>query len=660
VGGLLELREMQLEVERLKAENRRLRDELSQWTGGRDETLRLVLDAAPFAVFVEKLDGSIVDCNSAACSMTGYSRKELLNMGAKDLVPPAVARRFPDLIEEEMTTGGFFVESMNLRKGGEPFPVEAASKVIHLQGEPHIIVVVHDITRRKLSEDALVAEKKRLAVTLASIGDGVIATDTSGRVVLMNKVAEELCGWSSQEALGRPLPEVFQIVSEYTGHPAANPVEKVLKSGQVVGMANHTILISRQGRRLPIADSGAPINDRDGVTLGIVLVFRDQSQERNVELELRRAQRMESVGTLAGGMAHDFNNVLTAVMGNISMALRPALPRTRIEDYLAKAERACVRARELTQSLLTFARGGTMKRRSISLKEAVEEAASMAITGSRVSFEALWPEAAPNVLADPLHLSQVVNNIVLNAVQAMPEGGKVTAETALLTLFEENQWSLPAGDYVQLTLSDDGPGIPADVLPRVFDPYFSTKEAGTGLGLASSYSIMRAHHGSISVKSVLGSGAQFTLVLPRSDSEVGVGLDEESGELAVPRRRVLLLDGDSMVRSIGAEMLDELGYSATAVSTPEAALARCREANSEGAPFDAVILSGDAGTGGGKLILGEIISLMPEVFSVVTCNYALDPLISSFRDYGFRSVLTKPFRMAELRQILSGMELSVV
>jgi PAS domain S-box-containing protein len=221
-----------------------------------------------------------------------------------------------------------------------------------------IIGVGRDVTERKKAQEALEDEKERLAVTLRSIGDGVITTDRDGHVNLINKVAEKLTGWAEHSALGQTIEQVFHIVNEQSHERCENPIQKVIESGQIVGLANNTKLIRKDGKEVIIADSGAPIISKEGEVIGVVLVFRDITEKRRMHQEILKIQKLESLGVLAGGIAHDFNNFLTGIIGNLSLVKLDITPQSKIYDSVKNMESAALRAKDLTQQLLTFSRGG--------------------------------------------------------------------------------------------------------------------------------------------------------------------------------------------------------------------------------------------------------------------------------------------------------------
>ena len=350
--------------------------------------------------------------------------------------------------------------------------------------------------------------------TLYSIGDGVITADAEGKVRHLNRAAEALTGWKEEEARGRSVSEVFQIVNAMTRSEVEDLVGCVLRKGIVVEMANHTLLIARDGRERVIADSGSPIRNSAGRTVGVVLVFRDVTLKEKVEKELFKIEKLESLSVLAGGIAHDFNNILTAVLGNISLTEAELPWNTPVREWIKEATRACFRAKHLTQQLLTFAKGGTPIKRLCTGGDLIMEAASFACHGSAVScrYEIardLWP-----IEVDDGQLGQVIQNMVINSVQAMPMGGTITVAAANVTLAKDNRFLLAPGPYLRITVSDEGAGIPQDLLPKIFDPYFTTKQCGSGLGLATCYSIVKNHQGHIDVYSTPGAGTTFETYLP--------------------------------------------------------------------------------------------------------------------------------------------------
>lgn len=346
------------------------------------------------------------------------------------------------------------------KKDNTLFWVEVTLRYTEFSGQRYVIAVVRDINDRRQAEKALAEEKEQLAVTLRSIGDGVITTDISGNIVLLNKVAENLTGWSNKEAAGRPLDEVFHIINEHTRKVCENPATKVISSGQVIGLANHTIMIARDGEERSIADSGAPILDAKSNTIGVVLVFRDVTEKQRLEQEALKARKLESLGVLAGGIAHDFNNILAAILGNINLAINYTDPHESTYALLSEAEKASLRAKDLTQQLLTFAKGGEPVLKTTSIAEIITDSSSFVLRGSNVRCDTWFaPDLLP-VDIDPGQISQVIQNIIINAAHAMPQGGVIDIRCENVLNHHQNFPFLHGDSYIVVTIKDHGGRYP--------------------------------------------------------------------------------------------------------------------------------------------------------------------------------------------------------
>ena len=508
-----------------------------------------------------------------------------------------------------------------------------------------------DISSRKETENALVAEKEQLAVTLRSIGDGVITTDTAGNIVLVNSVAEILTGWSQAEAHGRPLTEVFTIVNEKTRRPCENPVEKVLLSGESIGLTNHTVLIARDGRERSIADSGAPIRDRENRTVGVVLAFRDVTAQLLMEQEQLKIKKLESVGILAGGIAHDFNNILTAILGNLCLVQHDSHLDEKSRQLLHAAEMASLRARDLTQQLLTFSKGGEPIKETAAIGEIIRESANFVLHGGVVACRYLIPDDLWLVDIDRGQMSQVIQNIILNAKHAMPQGGEIVVCCENVEGAAATGGVLPdTNRAVKISISDTGTGIPADKLDKIFDPYFTTKEKGSGLGLAITHSIISKHNGQISVQSSPGQGTTFTILLPVASAGQSKG-DAVQVMTAMPgeNARVMIMDDEEIVRTVVNAMLSYLGYDVIEAGDGKEALALYQTCRDEGRPIDLVIMDLTIPGGmGGKEAVQELLVLDPAARVIVSSGYSNDPVMANFRQYGFLAAAVKPFEMEDL------------
>jgi len=489
---------------------------------------------------------------------------------------------------------------------------------------------------------ALEESRERLAVTLQSIGDGVITTDTDGRVMLLNGVAQKMTGWSQAEAEGQPLAEVFRIVDAH-GDACADPVRQVLDASTTIDFGRHTLLVGRNQPERPIADSSAPIRDQSGKIIGVVLVFRDMTEALRSEEERIKIKKLESVGVLAAGIAHDFNNLLAAILGNLDLAHLLVPEEHESAKLLGEAKKAALRAKGLTQQLLTFAKGGAPVRQVAAIGAVIRDSADFVLRGSNVTCNYDIPDDLWLVAIDQGQMSQVIQNIILNARQAMPDGGTIAVTCRNRPAPEAN------GNRVAIVISDNGPGMPAATLERIFDPYYTTKSEGSGLGLAVCHSIIIKHHGAIEASSQSGKGTTFTILLPASSESTATEAMAAEETSRPPALRLLLMDDEAMVREISRQMLEYLGHTVQTVAEGRGAIAAYKEAMASGKGFDLAIMDLTIPGGmGGKEAVGEIMALDPRARVLVASGYADDPVMADCTTYGFVGCVKKPFLLAEL------------
>ena len=509
---------------------------------------------------------------------------------------------------------------------------------------------------REKAEVKLAAEKERLAVTLRSIGDGVITADTSGKIIFINKIAEQLTGWQNEDAHGRPMEEVFHILNEQTREVCENPVEKVLSTGQIIGLANHTALIAKDGTERSIADSGAPILNEQSEIIGVVLVFRDVSEQKKTEQELLRVEKLESVGLLAGGIAHDFNNILTAILGNINLALFDDSLKSSTKNLLSEVEKASLRAKDLTQQLLTFSKGGEPVKETSCLEDVIKESASFVLSGDKVACKYDFPSDLWLVDIDKGQISQVIQNIVLNASHAMPDGGMIKINCKNISSIDKHSLHKKGkGQFVKICIQDTGIGIPKNIIEKIFDPYYTTKSEGSGLGLAITQSIINKHKGELLVESSPGDGSTFTIYLPASEKikSHGQTLIAESRESS-SQAKILIMDDDEMVRTVVKTMLVALGHTIILAEGGDEAIELYTGAINSGNSFDLVImdLTIPGGMGGKEAVKG-ILDANPKAKVIVSSGYSNDPIMANFKDYGFSAAIVKPFQLKELSRVVS-------
>jgi len=373
-------------------------------------------------------------------------------------------------------------------------------------------------------------------------------------------------------------------------------------------------------------------------------IVRDITERRRMQDELLKAQKLESLGLLAGGIAHDFNNILTGIVGNLSIAKLQIDPAHKILKRLELCEKAASRASELTRQLLTFSRGGEPVKKLINPALLIRETVSFALRGSNIGNVIDIPDNLWCIEVDESQLNQVLNNLLLNASQAMPAGGEVTIRAANETLLHDNLLHLPSGDYITIAVEDRGCGISQENLVRIYDPYFTTKSKGSGLGLTTVHSIVKKHGGAIEVSSALGEGTAITIHLPAiPDMRPEDASTKVSTELT-GSGRVLVMDDEDLIREIATHILDFIGYEVDSCADGLEAVERFRAARENNVPFSAVILDLTIPGGmGGKEAASRILEIDPDAVLIVSSGYSDDPVVANFRQYGFSGVVPKPF-----------------
>ena len=392
--------------------------------------------------------------------------------------------------------------------------------------------------------------------------------------------------------------------------------------------------------------------------MGMVLVFRDITEKQKIEEERLKASKLESIGVLAGGLAHDFNNILTAILMNISLAKKCAYPQEEVFRRLTEAEKASLRAKDLTQQLLTFSKGGLPVKKTISIAQLIRDSVNFVLRGSSVRCEFFLSEDLWPVEVDEGQITQVIHNLVINAQQAMPQGGviQIYGENVMISAEEAGLGlPLPAGNYIKISLKDSGVGIPEEHLTKIFDPYFTTKEKGSGLGLTTVYSIIQKHKGYITAQSKLGAGTTFHLYLPASQKSIPT---ENRVEENPPsgKGKILIMDDENIVTEAVSQMLSYMGYQVEVAKDGSEAIQLYQKAKELGQPFQVTIMDLTVPGGmGGKEAIARLREIDPHVKAIVSSGYSNDPVMANFQQYGFSGVIAKPYRWEELSKLLQNL-----
>ncbi|MFZ2198123.1 MAG: ATP-binding protein [Thermodesulfovibrionales bacterium] len=506
-----------------------------------------------------------------------------------------------------------------------------------------------EISERRKLQDLLSLGKKEWEETFDVISDAIMIIDKDFNVIRVNKAAQQMLGLSFREILGQKCHQLY--------HGADASIEGcvsclALKTGKPTTIETFEPHLEKY-----LEIKAIPQVDENNEVIKLVHVIRDITVRKKMEAEVLKTQKLESIGILAGGIAHDFNNLLQAILGNISLAKTLTNPKENTFHLLEDAEKASEQARELSHRLLTFGKGGGPVRRVSYVKDLLKESISLCLSGSNIVCEVILPEDLDLVEVDKGQMTQVFNNLIINAKEAMPYGGTVEISASNVRITGDDNLPLKEGKYVKIAVADHGAGISEHHLPRIFDPYFSTKDRGSdkgmGLGLAICHSIIAKHGGHIGVESEVGLGTSFHVYLPASPKSVEEEKTEKEEGLLAGKGRVLLMDDDERVRKITGAILQQLGYNVEFARNGEEAIERYRREKESGKRFDAVILDLTVQGGiGGEVALRKLHKIDPEVKAVISSGYADDPVIKNFRAYGFLDAIAKPYTIEKLMELL--------
>jgi len=633
---------------------------LKRQVAAKTRELQTTFDSSPAAIFIHDMEGNIININKTMQVMYGVKKVEGLRLSiTDDYSAPENPFEMLSAHWQKVATGEAQQFEWIARRphDGTTFEVQVNLEKILFGNRDVIYATVQDISEKKEAERKLAAQQEWLTVTLRSIGDGVIATDTDGKIVFINRIAEEITGWSSKKAQGKPAPTVFNIINEKTGQKCVSPVQRVLETGRIIGLANHTAIIAKDGSISSIADSGAPIRNLASEIVGVVIVFRDVSHERKMEEELLKIKKLESIGVLAGGIAHDFNNILAAILGNIELvSYRIDQEDSKTASLLHDAKKATRRATKLTQQLLTFAKGGEPVRGVIALPELIAESADFVLHGSQVSCTYSAPDDLWDVDVDSGQIGQVIQNIIINAQHAMPEGGSIAIKCSNIhDAAIETRLSIDNGEYVRVTIKDTGVGVSKEIIDKIFDPYFSTKQRGSGLGLAICHSIMNKHEGFITVDSLPGQGTTFTLYLPAVPTTGTATTSKTNNTSATKACRIMVMDDDKMIRDVAQAQLENLGHESIMASDGRQAIDKYQELQDNNTPVDIIIMDLTIPGGiGGREAAEKLLVIDPEAKLIVASGYSNDPVMADYQKYGFCAAIAKPFDLKELNEAIAS------
>jgi PAS domain S-box-containing protein len=596
----------------------------------------------------------VIDANQLALRIAGVGTVAELDRHRMGMLTPESV----DIFREELLAiwegrAALRMEKSYLGNGGRRHDALINWSAPRSNGRPdytRVQLVYTDLTEIREAGSALRESELRYRTLFENAIGGIYRSSPDGRFIDVNPALARMLGFAS-------VRELLDFDAGREGRPFyVQPDRRQQFVAQLMNDDHVTNFESevrrRDGSTIWISENVRIMRDAQGRDLYHEGFVSDITAHRRLDEEMQRASKLEAVGILAGGIAHDFNNILTAVLGNITLAEMDAGAEAQGARLLREAKRATLRARDLTQQLLTFAKGGEPVRAAVNLPDLLRETADFALHGAKVRAEyhvapGLWPANA-----DKGQLGQVVQNLVINSVQAMPEGGtlRIGAENASLGP-PTGSMPLPAGRYVHLTVADSGIGIAADHLVKIFDPYFTTKQQGSGLGLATVYSIVKKHQGHIEVESQLGRGTTFHLWLPAA-AEPAAPPAENPARSRLPAR-VLFMDDEEAIRSMARLFMGRLGVECELAADGAEAVRQYEQAHRSARPFTAVLMDLTVPGGmGGCEALENLRRIDPSVRAIVSSGYSQDPVMASYRRHGFEDILPKPYDLDQLRQVL--------
>jgi PAS domain S-box-containing protein len=602
--------------------------------------------------------------NPKMAELLGYELKDLLEKPFDACIFAAdKADHVQRVQQQEQGKNETYERRLRHKEGHEIWFLISATAQLDAHGQfIGSFAMLTDITKRKQAEETLQRSEQRaneannlLKLVLDTIPVRLFWKDLASTFLGCNhlfaqdagfQVPEELIGLNDFSMGWREQAELYR----------QDDLE-VMTSGKPK-LHYEEIQTTPDGQQIWLSTSKVPLRDTQGEIIGVLGSYEDITQRKLAEEELSKAQKIESLGLLAGGIAHDFNNILMVIMGNIAMAKALLSPTDTVYDRLTTAETAASKAHDLARRFLTFAKGGTPLKRSISVANLIKTYSRLTLSGTSSTCAYTLPGDLWSIDADEGQIGQALTNIFMNADQATPEGGTITVHGENMIISAEDNLPLNSGRYVKISIKDEGKGIPEQHLGKVFDPYFTTKKKGSGLGLTSAFSIVKKHEGLLTVDSSEGSGTTFTLLLPASSSPDSSATIAEHTVYS-GSGKILVMDDDEMVLEVIGTMLERLGYHVNFACNGEQALEKYIQAQESGDPYDAVIMDLIIPIGmGGREAMELLHAIDPQARVIISSGYSNNSVMTDYASYGFCDVIVKPYRLSDLskklQQVIHG------
>ncbi|PLX47417.1 MAG: hybrid sensor histidine kinase/response regulator [Desulfobulbaceae bacterium] len=613
------------------------------------EKYQCLIEHARELIHSVKPDGTFLYVNQAWKNALGYSDADLKELKLLDIVDKE-CRASCRAIFQQLISGDNIDrnETVFVTKNGRKLIVEGQCTTHFQDGKAvRMTGFFRDISERSRNEAALRESEMRYRTLFENAHDLIQLIRPDGKLLYVNDSWRRTFGYSEEEVEDL---SIFDLIAPDCLEHCRTTFSKVITEEKTHYI--NTVFADKNGKKV-IIEGNAICKFENGSPLYTQCIFRDITEKKRMEEELIKAHKLESVGVFAGGIAHDFNNLLQAIIGNISLAKMYINPEDKAYERLERTEKASLLAQNLTQQLLTFSKGGEPIKTTTTISDILKDATDFSLRGSKIKCHYQLADNLLPVEADKGQLSQVAQNLAINAGQAMPEGGILTIKAANVDIADDNIFNLPAGKYIEIIFQDQGNGISKKDIGKIFDPYFSKKKTGSGLGLAITYSIIANHGGHISVESEPNHGTTFTIHLPASSQDV-VPEEEHTLQTTAQHGRLLLMDDEEIILEVLGEMLSFLGCQADSVKDGHAAVERYDKARKAGTPYTGVIMDLTIPGGmGGRETLAALKEIDPQIRALASSGYANDPIMANFKEYGFCGVIPKPYKVEELSKAIS-------
>lgn len=498
-----------------------------------------------------------------------------------------------------------------------------------------------DITEQRRSEEEIKSLKKQIEFVLGATKTGLDIIDSEYKIKYVDPEWQKIYG----DYYGKKCYEYFTDSNEICPNCG---LKKAFETKSTVVTEK---VLKKEGNR-EVQVTSIPFQERNGEWL-VAQVYMDITERKKLEEERLKMQKLESIGILAGGIAHDFNNILTAILGNISYIKLFTEPDSDIYQPLIMAEEASNRARVLTQMLMTFSKGGKPVKKTLNVSKLLKDSARLVLSGSKVRCRFMLKDELFYTKADEGQINQVFNNLILNAMQSMPDGGSISISAENILVPQDENLPISEGKYIKINISDHGAGIPPENLSKIFDPYFTTRKKGSGLGLTIAYHVIQKHNGYIKVESEVGKGSVFSVYLPASEPEI-ISEEKKTSYCPVGKGKILIMDDEDILKDFVCRLLRKVGYEVDTASDGVEAIEIYKTAKESGKPYDVLILDLTVPGGmGGKEAIRNILDFDPSAKAIVSSGYSDDPVMANYSEHGFKGVVMKPYSIEELTNTIA-------